>query len=183
MTAHPGFFREPETTQCGSPLITHGDAQGRVSLEAAADRLVVVVKGEPSGENLLECFRAGKKQDVVLADMRTLVDLTHFVGVVDWKAVFSLRHLGEGGTGRARRLPVCRNPLRCADQDPERHVLAHPPPRLHRSRRGHPMARHNRTIEGALFRSAIAACIAINKGLYEVHVVLMSLSDEALLSF
>ena len=102
MTAHPGFFREPETTQCGSPLITHGDAQGRVSLEAAADRLVVVVKGEPSGENLLECFRAGKKQDVVLADMRTLVDLTHFVGVVDWKAVFSLRHLGEGGTGRAR---------------------------------------------------------------------------------
>jgi hypothetical protein len=72
MTAHSGFFRDPEAASCGSALITHGNAQGRVSLKAAADRLAVVVKGEPTGENLLECFRAGMQQNVVAGDMRTL---------------------------------------------------------------------------------------------------------------
>lgn len=73
--------------------------------EAGTDRLLVVVTGEPTGESLLECFRTGVEQKILLPDMRTLVDLTQFFGAVDWKAVFALRHLapwGEGGTGNAR---------------------------------------------------------------------------------
>jgi hypothetical protein len=107
MTAQPGFFIDPDTAEGGSPLIAHGGAHGRVALRAAADRLVVVVTGEATGESLLECFHAAMKQNVILSDMRTLVDLTRFVGAVDWKAVFSLRHMapwGEGGRSRVAYL-------------------------------------------------------------------------------
>jgi hypothetical protein len=105
MVEKTSFYFDVTAADNDASLIARGDAHGRVSLKAGADRLIVVVEGEPTGECLLECFRAGIEQKILLPDMRTFVDLTRFFGGVDWKAVFGLRHLapwGEGGTGNAR---------------------------------------------------------------------------------
>jgi len=75
-----GFYLGLEPVQGGGTLIARGDITGRVSLKAGADRLLVVVTGESAGDNLLDCFRAAMEQKLLLTDMRTLVDVTHFVG-------------------------------------------------------------------------------------------------------
>jgi hypothetical protein len=105
MVEQPGFYFDVTAADNDAIVIVRGDAYGRVSLKAGADRLMVVMASEPTGNCLLECFRTGMEQKILLPDMRTFVDLTHFFGGVDWKAVFGLRHLapwGEGGTGNAR---------------------------------------------------------------------------------
>jgi hypothetical protein len=105
MVEQAGFYRDVEATDAGAILIAPGDAHGRVALKAGADRLMVAVTGEPTGECLLECFRTGVERKIIQPDMRTLVDLTRFFGGVDWKLIFALRNLapwGEGGTGNSR---------------------------------------------------------------------------------
>jgi hypothetical protein len=105
MVEQPGFYFDVTAADNGATVITRGDVHGRVSLKAGNGRLMVAVEGEPTGDYLLECFRIGIEQKILLPEMRTFVDLTRFFGGVDWKTVFGLRHLapwGEGGTGNAR---------------------------------------------------------------------------------
>jgi hypothetical protein len=64
------FYFDVTAADNDASLIARGDAHGRVSLKAGVDRLMVVVVGEPTGECLLECFRAGIEQKILLPDTR-----------------------------------------------------------------------------------------------------------------
>jgi hypothetical protein len=106
------FYRDVEETRPGWTMIVRGDGHGRVALKAGDGKLLVVLTGEPTGEDLLGCFRAALEQNVLLTEMPTLVDSTQYFGLMDWKSVFSIRHLapwGEGGTDNARTAYLFRD--------------------------------------------------------------------------
>lgn len=99
------FYRDMDAAQSGDTMVVRGDVHGRVVLKAGGDRLLVTITGEPTGEDLLNCFRDGLAQNILRTEMRTLVDVTRYFGAVDWTSVFDIRHLapwGEGGTDYAR---------------------------------------------------------------------------------
>ena len=106
------FYRDVEENRPGWTMIVRGDGHGRVALKAGDGKLLVVLTGEPSGEDLLGCFRAALEQNVLLTEMPTLVDSTRYFGLMEWKSVFAIRDLapwGEGGTGNARTAYLFRD--------------------------------------------------------------------------
>jgi hypothetical protein len=70
---------------------------GSVRLKICGRRLLVVVTGEPAGHLLLERFQEGLARKLLHPGMRTLVDMTRFIGVVDWQAMTKLRDLAPWG--------------------------------------------------------------------------------------
>jgi hypothetical protein len=71
--------------------------------------LLITVNGEPPGHLLLEQFQEGLARKLLCPGMQTLVDMTRFIGVVDWQAVAKLRTLAPWGECRpsaANRLPA-----------------------------------------------------------------------------
>lgn len=106
------FYCDVAEAGPGWTLITRGDSHGKVALKSDGARLMVVLTGEPSGEDLVGCFRAALEQNVLLTEMPTLVDSTQYFGLMDWKSVFGIRDIapwGEGGTGNARTAYLFRD--------------------------------------------------------------------------
>ena len=99
MTSFENFYSSIDTT---GPAIVHLGPEGKITndikLKVCGHRLMVVAVGEPPSTLLLEHFREGLAQRVLHPNMRTLVDLTRFVGVVDWSALSKLRALAPWGT-------------------------------------------------------------------------------------
>jgi hypothetical protein len=99
MTSVENFYSSIDTT---GPAIVHLGPQGKIAndikLKVCGHRLMIVAAGEPPSTLLLEHFREGLAQGVLHPNMRTLVDLTRFVGVVDWSAMSKLRVLAPWGT-------------------------------------------------------------------------------------
>jgi len=109
-----GFYCEFKGASKNSVFIFRGPPSGRISLKISGDRLFVVVSGEPKGECLVECFREGLVLNLLHPGMRTLADLTGFIGSVDWKAVFTVRTLApwdKKGNGASRIAYVVRNDM------------------------------------------------------------------------
>ena len=92
-----GFYSTFENAAGNSVFIVRGPESGYISLKIRDDRLYVVVRGEPKGEYLVECFRDGVDSGALRPCMRTLVDLTGFIGTVDWKALLAVRSLAPWG--------------------------------------------------------------------------------------
>lgn len=81
-------------------------AQGGVFIRRKHDILWVLVEGEASGEELVDCFRRGLASGTIEAWMPSLVDMSRFTGAVDWAAVRKLRDMVSWGRGRRARSRV-----------------------------------------------------------------------------
>jgi hypothetical protein len=83
------------------PAVVHIGTKGQmtddVKLKICGYRLLVAVIGEPSDSLLLECFRQGLAMKMIHPNMRCLVDLTRFFGVVNWGTLSQLRSLAPWG--------------------------------------------------------------------------------------
>jgi len=99
MASFENFYSSIDAT---GPAIVHLGPEGMVTndikLKVCGHRLMVVAVGEPPSTALLEHFREGLAQKVLHPNMRALIDLTRFVGVVDWSAMSKLRALAPWGT-------------------------------------------------------------------------------------
>ena len=107
-----GFYSAFESKNDNSVFIACGPESGCIALKISGDRLYVVVRGEPKGEHLVECFRDGLDSGSLRPSMRTLVDLTDFIGTVDWRAILTVRTLapwGKKDSGTALTAYVVRN--------------------------------------------------------------------------
>ena len=83
-----------------NPLsISEGNGDGRVSVELLDGILRVSVVGDPPGEYLVTAFRRGVAAGWITPSMPALVDLSGFIGSVDWAAVREVRTLAPWGTG------------------------------------------------------------------------------------
>ena len=89
-----------------------GPSDRRIELRITADLLFVDLIGEPSGPDMVECFRRALDSGWLKPSMRTLVDLTEFHGTVDWAAIDAIARMapwGRGTPGAARVAYVVRN--------------------------------------------------------------------------
>jgi len=83
-----------------NPLsISESTGAGRVSVALAEGILRVSVEGDPPGECLVAAFRQGVAAGWITPSMPALVDLSHFIGSVDWAAVREVKTLAPWGTG------------------------------------------------------------------------------------
>lgn len=84
--------------------VSSGSAGGRVVIRLADDILWVTIAGEPSGEEILDCFRRAMAAGLLRRSMRTVVDALDFIGVVDWECIRAIRDMadwgGDGGVSR-----------------------------------------------------------------------------------
>ncbi|HVW75699.1 MAG TPA: STAS/SEC14 domain-containing protein [Rhizomicrobium sp.] len=98
MTGFENFYSSIDAT---GPAVVHiGPASqmgNDIRLKICGRRLLVTVVGEPVCERLFEHFREGLAAKVIHPNMRALVDLTRFVGVIDWTVLARLRALAPWG--------------------------------------------------------------------------------------
>jgi hypothetical protein len=98
MTSFESFYSSIDAT---GPAITHMGPQGQIKddikLKICGQRLMIAVVGEPTGKQLLAHLREGLALDLIHPNMRVLIDLTHFVGVVDWTILSDVRAMAHWG--------------------------------------------------------------------------------------
>ena len=89
-----GFYCDIDAV---GPSIAHLGAaehsQDSIKLKICGRKLMIAVSGEPSGKLLLERFQEGLARKLLQPGMLTLVDMTKFIGVVDWQAMAKLREM------------------------------------------------------------------------------------------
>lgn len=79
--------------------ISAGGSKGGVRLSITQGLLWIVVDGEPTGDQLLSCFQAAREAGWLRPNMRALVDLARFTGLVDWSAIGAIRDMMPSGPG------------------------------------------------------------------------------------
>jgi hypothetical protein len=92
--------------------ISAGGSQGRILLRIVNDLLFIDIVGEPSGPDLIDCFRRALASGRMKPCMRSMVDLTSFSGTVDWRAIDVIARMapwGRGRPGEARVAYIVRN--------------------------------------------------------------------------
>jgi len=93
-----GFYSDINAT---GPSIAHiaGEelAAGGVTLKVDGRKLLIAITGEPPGDLLLARFQEGLARNLLHPNMRVLVDMRRFFGVVDWQAIAQLRKLAPWG--------------------------------------------------------------------------------------
>ena len=82
-----------------APLISESSTEGRVSAQLSDGILWSSVEGEPAGDCLAAVFRQGIAAGWITPSMPALVDLTRFIGSVDWAAIRTVRTMAPWGTG------------------------------------------------------------------------------------
>ena len=103
---------QEETTRAHEIALASGGSRGRILLRIVNDLLFIDIVGEPSGPDLVDCFRRALATGRLKASMRAMVDLTEFSGAVDWRAVDTIARMapwGRGRPGEARVAYVVRN--------------------------------------------------------------------------
>lgn len=92
------FYSSIEGT---GPAVVHIGTNAQMSddikLKICGHQLLIAVVGEPSDAFLLEHFRQGLAMKLLHPNMRSLVDLTRFFGVVNWSTLSQLRSLAPWG--------------------------------------------------------------------------------------
>jgi hypothetical protein len=100
MTGFENFYSSIDAT---GPAIIHigpgSQIQDDIKLKICGNRLMIAVVGEPSGRQLVPHLREGLARDLIRPNMRVLIDLTRFVGVVDWTILSDVRAMAHWGDG------------------------------------------------------------------------------------
>lgn len=92
--------------------ISRGPSERRIALRISGGLLWVDLVGEPSGPDLVDCFRTALASGWLQPSMRSVVDLTEFRGAVDWPAVDAIARMapwGRGAPGATRVAYIVRN--------------------------------------------------------------------------
>jgi len=82
-------------------LFGNGGTAGSVKLKIGGRKLLITFTGEPPGHLLLDLFQDALARELLSPGMQTLVDMTQFIGVVDWQALTKLRGLASWETDTA----------------------------------------------------------------------------------
>lgn len=113
MTGFEHFYSSLDAT---GPAVVHigpaGPMKDDIGLKICGHRLLIAAVGEPVSERLFEHFREGLATKVIYPNMRALVDLTRFFGVVDWTVLARVRALapwGEDGDHPSRTAYLLRD--------------------------------------------------------------------------
>ena len=104
------FYSDCDET---GPSIAHlrGEERpsGSVTLKICGPKLLITISGEPPGHLLLEQFQEGVARKLLYPGMRTLVDMTRFIGVVEAEGRSNLHALPRiSWDGRQRSLRALR---------------------------------------------------------------------------
>ena len=98
MTGFENFYA---SIDAGGPAVIHlgpKDAlEDDIKLKICGQRLMIAVVGEPSGKELVAHLREGLARGLIRPNMRVLIDLTRFVGVVDWTVLSDVRAMAHWG--------------------------------------------------------------------------------------
>jgi hypothetical protein len=98
MVNFENFYSSVDAT---GPAVVHIGSKGRTSdnvkLKICGYRLLIVLVGEPAETLLLEHFQQGLAMRLIHPNMRSLVDLTRYFGVVNWSMLSQLRALAPWG--------------------------------------------------------------------------------------
>jgi hypothetical protein len=103
---------QEETARPPETALSVGSSRGRILLRIVNDRLFIDIIGEPTGPDLIDCFRRALATGQLKPSMRTMVDLTQFSGTVDWHSIDTIARMapwGRGRPGAARVAYVVRN--------------------------------------------------------------------------
>jgi hypothetical protein len=77
-----------------------------VSIEVVENILRVDIAGEPEGDVLTGCFREALAAGLLQLNMPTLVDLTGFIGGVDWAGIRAIAAMAPWGSQGKRPVRV-----------------------------------------------------------------------------
>lgn len=91
------YFCDFRTTDDGVHRVQQGDMRGWIRIAALGGRMLIVLEGEPPADTITAGLRAGLEAGWLTVSMKTLVDLTKYVGVVDWTSLKKLSELAEWG--------------------------------------------------------------------------------------
>ena len=80
-------------------LTASGGPAGRFTLCLRQDLLWITAEGEPTGQDLVTCFHRAQDAGWLEPNMRTLVDMARFTGVVEWSAIHAIKQMAPWGTG------------------------------------------------------------------------------------
>jgi len=81
-------------------VIAHGVPNARILMKLTSNRLFLMIEGEPTGKCLTDTFTDALATGMLKGTTPTLVDLTHYVGTVDWEAVKTVRAMAPWGKER-----------------------------------------------------------------------------------
>jgi hypothetical protein len=82
------------------PIVISGAAAGHVTLRVEQGLLWVTLTEEPTGTDLLACFKRAEADGWLQLQKRTLVDLTRFTGTVDWSALHAIKQMTAARAGQ-----------------------------------------------------------------------------------
>ena len=98
MTGFESFY---SSIDAAGPAVVHigphGEMRDDIKLKVCGQRLMIAVVGEPSGKELVAHLREGLARGLIRPHMRVLIDLTRFVGVVDWSVLTDVRAIANWG--------------------------------------------------------------------------------------
>jgi hypothetical protein len=87
-----------ESTPGSGRVVAHGGAHGMVSIQVVQSILRVDISGEPEGDVLTGCFREALTGGLLQMNMPTLVNLTDFIGGVDWAGIRTIAEMAPWGS-------------------------------------------------------------------------------------
>jgi hypothetical protein len=82
------------------PTIFCGNKFGSISAAISQEILWIQVEAEPTGADLVGCMQQAHASGMFALSAGTLVDLTAFRGVIDWRAIYAVRDMAAAGIGR-----------------------------------------------------------------------------------
>jgi hypothetical protein len=86
--------------------LVRGQGRDVIHIAAWRDHLLIILEGEPDADTILEGLKAGLTAGWLHLSMRTLVDLTNYMGVIDWGALKRLSEVAAWGRVSPERSAV-----------------------------------------------------------------------------
>jgi hypothetical protein len=91
------YYSDFQTVGDGEHHLVRGHGRDTVSIAAKGERLLIVLKGEPSCDTVVDGLQDALREGWMHLSMKTLVDMTGYMGVIDWSTVQRLRGLADWG--------------------------------------------------------------------------------------
>jgi hypothetical protein len=81
----------------GVHSLVRGQGRDVIRIAAWRDHLLIILEGEPDADMIVEGLKTGLAAGWLRLSMWTLVDLTNYMGVIDWGALKRLSEIAAWG--------------------------------------------------------------------------------------